>query len=110
MHGEPECMCARGGLPQIRTFAGLWLVQLMLPEIIKNKEGQGARDAHGWVLNCIAKQQSAKQCGPGIRTDTGEENRIESLDMDPHMERTEFVMNVALNWRTMEDGLFNKCV
>lgn len=85
--------------PQIRIVDGLWLEELMLPEITRNNKGQDAwglsRLAGRRVLHCIAKQQSAKQCGPGTRTDIEGQSRIESS--------IAFVMNVAFQtggwWR-----------
>lgn len=48
----------RKGL-QIRTVAGLWLEERMLPKITRNDEGKMLR-AYDQVLCCIAKQHPAK--------------------------------------------------
>lgn len=50
---------------------------------------------YGQGIYCTAKQQSANQDGPGIRTDTEEQNKMGSSITDQCLEGIEFVMNVA---------------
>ena len=95
---------------QIRTVVGLWLEELILrySKITRNTKGQDSR-AFGQVLYCIAEQQSAKRCGPGTRTDTEEQNRMEKLKYRP-MSRGNGVCDERgiSNQGTLEDRLFNK--